>query len=443
MDTATARGYLPHSPTPKQAEFLQLTCREAFYGGSAGGGKSDALLMAALQYVCVRDYAAIIFRRTYPQLEQPGGLIPRSREWLTGTGATYNQQTHTWTFPSGAVLKLSHLQYDDTVYDHQSSEYQFIGFDELTHFTESQFRYLFSRLRRSAGSPIPLRVRSASNPGGLGHDWVKARYITADTRQTCAVYIPARLTDNPHIDTDEYTESLQNLTITDRQRLLDGDWDAAIEGTKFKREWFTVVDEAPVKLKRCRFWDMAATEPSKGRDPDYTAGALLGRCEAGLWWLLDVARFRKTPAANEALVAQQAQLDGAVPVRMEQEPGASGKGMIDHYARLVLPGFDFKGRPASGSKEVRANPVSAAAEAGNVHLVRGEWNAAFLDEAAAFPSGPHDDQIDAVSGAMAELSLGFISPHAPGGPKVKPKDESVEDVEARLMDTAAAWVGAG
>lgn len=441
------RGYLPHTPTPRQAEFLHLTCREAFYGGAAGGGKSDALLMAALQYVEVPGYAAILFRRTYPELEQPGGLIPRSKEWLTGTGAVYNQQTHTWRFPSTAVLKMSHLQYEDTVYDHQSSEYQFLGYDELTHFLESQVRYMFSRLRRKAGVAVPLRMRAASNPGGIGHDWVKRRYIDPKTRKPEAVFIPALLHDNPHIDAAEYIKSLDELTVTDRARLLEGDWDAAIEGTTFKREWFKIQDEAPAQLKLCRFWDMAATKPKKGKDPDYTAGALLGRSDEGQWYLLDMVRFRESPMVNEQRVEQTARLDGrSIRIRMEQEGGASGKTLIDSYARGVLTGYSFKGVPAT-RKEVRAVPLSAAAEAGNFILINGVWVQAFIDEAAAFPEG-HDDQIVAVSGAMAELTSKLIHPSV-GYDESKVQKEKAEtketdaEAEARMMDSDACWTGGG
>jgi predicted phage terminase large subunit-like protein len=119
-------------------------------------------------------------------------------------------------------------------------------------------------------------------------------------------------------------------------------------------------------------------------------------------------RLRGTPGANEQLVKQTAQLDGkSVTIRMEQEPGSSGVKTIDDYARRVLMGWDFKGVPSTGSKEVRANPVASQAEAGNIMLVRGPWINEFLDDANLFPQGAHDDQIDALSGALADLSEGI------------------------------------
>jgi predicted phage terminase large subunit-like protein len=113
------------------------------------------------------------------------------------------------------------------------------------------------------------------------------------------------------------------------------------------------------------------------------------------------------PKEVEENIKQTAYEDGkSVPIYMEQEPGSAGVNTIDHYAREVLKGFDFRGNRATGSKELRANPVSSAAEHGNVKLMRGPWITAFLDEAEIFPKGTHDDQVDAVSGGFEILSEG-------------------------------------
>ncbi len=177
-------------------------------------------------------------------------------------------------------------------------------------------------------------------------------------------------------------------------------------GSKFRREWFPIVDEAPVNARRVRYWDLAATEAKPGTDPDWTAGALVAEKD-GQYWICDIAHFRGTPQINEQRVRQTADLDGLpVDVYMEQEPGSGGVNTIDHYARTVLKGRSFHGDRVTGSKELRANPVSSAAEAGNVFLVRGLWNAEFLDEAVAFPGGAHDDMVDAVSGAVQAIATG-------------------------------------
>lgn len=375
------------------------------YGGAAGGGKSDALLMGALQFVDVPGYRAIIFRRTYADLALPGALMDRAHEWLASSGARWNSQSKTWTFPSGATVGFGYLDTEQTKFRYQGAEFQYIAFDELTQFEETQYRYLFSRLRRLAGVEVPLRMRAASNPGGIGHAWVRQRFLV-EAEAGRRVFVPATLDDNPYLDRGEYIESLSELDPVTRQQLLEGDWDATVRGSKFHREWFEVVREAPREtLGRVRYWDMAATEPKNGSDPDWTVGTRMSVTKHGIFYIEHVVRFRKTPQKGEMLVAQTARADGrAVPIYMEREGGASGAAMIDHYRRNVLQGFEFRAHSPSGSKQVRANPLSSQAEGGNVKLVEGPWLTPWLDELELFPHGLHDDQVDSASGAYYVLA---------------------------------------
>jgi predicted phage terminase large subunit-like protein len=402
--TIVENPYIPHDPTVKQAEFLLLDTKESLYGGAAGGGKSDALLMAALQYVHVPDYSAIIFRRTYKDLSLPGALMDRAHNWLDSTDAHWSESTKTWTFPSGATLTFAYLATENDKYNYQGSEYQFIGFDELTQFEMSQYTYLFSRLRRLKGSKIPIRSRVASNPGGRGHDWVKQRFLVEGASKG-RIFVSAKLEDNPHLDTDEYEGSLMELDPVTRRQLREGDWEVRADGNKFKRHWFEIVDDFPADSRLVRYWDLAATEPKPGKDPDYTAGALLAEKD-GQYWIVSITRTRSTPKDVEELIRQTAEMDGIeIPIYMEQEPGSSGVNTIDHYRRKVLRGFAFYPDKVSGKKEVRANPVSAAAEARNIKLVRGTWINDFLDELVGFPhESSHDDMVDAVSGAFGKLN---------------------------------------
>jgi len=376
-------------------------CPEALYGGAAGGGKSDALLMAALMFVDIPGYNAIIFRRTYSDLALPEALIARSMEWLKPTQARWDIN-HIWHFPSGANLAFGNLEYENDKYRYQSAAFQYIAFDELTQFTETQYRYLFSRLRRLENTNIPLRMRSASNPGNIGHDWVKRRFLEEGPKHG-RVFIPAKLDDNANLDREKYIESLKELDPITRRQYLDGDWTARHGGSIFQREWFQIVNEAPVDCRKVRYWDKAATKPKEGKDPDYTVGALVGE-KNGQYWIISIVRFRGAPLEVEATIKQTAILDGIETKQyMEQEPGSSGISDIDHYARQVLKGFSFWGVKTTGPKEERATPVSSAAEAGNIKLVNGPWINTFLDEFEAFPQGMHDDQVDAVSGAFEQL----------------------------------------
>lgn len=246
--------YSPHRPTPPQQAFLlldDLAVREALYGGAAGGGKSDALLMAALRYVDVPGYAALLLRRTYADLALPGALMDRAQTWLAGTDARWNATDSRWTFPSGATLSFGYLQTAKDRYRYASAEFQFIGFDEVTQFDAEEYRFLFTRLRRPSDGPlagVPLRMRSASNPGGRGHNWVLSRliervpaatldpddpaYDPQDTRERAErrIFVPARLDDNPHVDRAGYEESLANVDPYLRAQMLAGDWYARQPG---------------------------------------------------------------------------------------------------------------------------------------------------------------------------------------------------------------------
>lgn len=181
----------------------------------------------------------------------------------------------------------------------------------------------------------------------------------------------------------------------------------ASEGAKFQRGWFGApVDPGavPADATRVRYWDLAATEAKVGRDPDWTVGCRMA-AKDGMFWIESIVRTRSRPKGVEDLIRQTAEMDGrAIPIHIEQEPGSSGVAVVDHYQRTVLPGWAVYASRTTGNKELRANPLSAAAEAGNVKLVRGPWNGPFLDEAEAFPHGTHDDDIDAASGAHEKLT---------------------------------------
>lgn len=174
----------------------------------------------------------------------------------------------------------------------------------------------------------------------------------------------------------------------------------------FERDKFRIVDDWPRKARLCRFWDMAASEPKPGTDPDWTVGALLGFFQ-GQTWIIDIQRMQGLPIAVrrrvEATRDEDKQL-GRVLVRMEQEPGSSGKTSIDTYRREVFMGGLFDGERATGSKVLRAEPLSVAVSGENVHVVRAAWNKAFLDEIEMFPDATHDDQVDAASGAFNTLT---------------------------------------
>ena len=410
--TPKLTNYIPsdHVPTPKQQAFLLLNCLDAFYGGSAGGGKSDAILMAALQYVDCPKYNALILRRTFTDLDEPGAIMHRAKEWLAGTDARWREHSKTFVFPSGANLTFGYLDGPSDHLKYKGAEFQFIGMDEGGDLRSSQMEYMFSRLRRLKNTTIPIRYRIASNPGGISHAWLFGRYVDPENRGK-RVFIQAGLKDNPHLDQELYRTALMELSGIDRMYLLDGNWTITETGNFFNREWFQIVDEAVVPrshIVRMRYWDLAAIDPllakRKGKAPDYTTGVGMVKDKDNYIYIDDIIRVQRTPKAVENLVYQTAQLDGiTTKIEMEEEPGASGVANTDRYRRDVVPGFVFKGHQVRESKESFASVFSSYVEGGNVRLVRGAWNKAFLDEAEVFPAGEYDDQIDGASKAFCRL----------------------------------------
>ena len=373
-------------------------------------------------------------------LTQPDSLIPRSHDWLAGSGAAWNGERSEWSFPSGAVLRFGHVQHEKDVYNYQGGAYSFVGFDELTQFTEFQFSYLFSRLRRLEGSNVPTRMRAGSNPGGLGHDWVKRRFLV-EGRAGGRVFLPARLVDNPYLDRADYERSLQELDPYTRAMLLRGDWDARKPGALFRRDWFEIVDQVP-DVPSVSYWDLAATPEDAGTDPDWTA-KVRAWADDGIVYLSPL-RMRGTPGEVEKRVVQEAELDGkGVSVYLEQEPGASGKTVVDHYQRRVLFGWPVYGDLPSGPKEERWRPLSSLAEAGHVKLLRGQHIGAFLDEAESNPGGEHDDLLDAASGAVSKLSRSDVwkqSGYGPGDEEeiVEAELEKRREIEKKIREEVAA-----
>lgn len=221
---------------------------EALYGGAAGGGKSDALVIEALRQVHIPHYKALILRKTFPQLAE---LIDKSLNYYKRAfpKARYNASAHTWTFPSGAKIVFGSMQYRQDRTKYQGQAYDFIGFDELTHFTYDEYSYLFSR-NRPNGPGTRCYIRATANPGGVGHGWVKERFITAGPamvpiteavtwadkeggshrEETRRIFVPSSVFDNPALlqNDPQYVMRLASMPEAERKALLYGDWDSFV-----------------------------------------------------------------------------------------------------------------------------------------------------------------------------------------------------------------------
>lgn len=307
----------------KQHAALWINDKELLYGGAAGGGKSDYLLMGALQYVDVPHYHAIIFRRSHTDLALPGALMERAHEWLDGTDARWRELDKEWTFPSGASLTFAYLKHSLDKYRYQSTDFQYIAFDELTQFPESDYTYLFSRLRkpaRGALSYVPLRMRAGSNPGGVGHKWVKGRFI--GTHVSGRVFVPASLWDNAeNIDVDSYIESLMELDEQTRKQLMEGDWSVRPPGS-----WYFDHDhiDASVRLARDLYDDALAHG-----DPIPPAAGVV---HLGIDWGEATQAYTIWPLERGGVYIPPSEV-----VAIAKEPGESSGEMLRAASRFGYP----------------------------------------------------------------------------------------------------------
>ena len=403
--TVLANPFIPHQPTARQSAFLRCNEIEAFYGGAAGGGKSDALLMAALQYVDVPGYAALLLRRTYADLTLPEALMDRARSWLRGKARWYDQ-AKTWVFPSGATLSFGYLENEVDRYRYQSAAFQFIGIDELTQFAERSYLYLFSRLRRLEGSTVPLRMRSASNPGGVGHEWVRSRFVSA-SRDSKRPFFPARLEDNPHLDHDQYGESLSRLDHVTRRQLREGDWEAVVAGNLFLPEFWRYYAAQTYDVNGYVF--LTADTAMKDKDtndpsvihvwnatPEYLD---LVHEESGRW------RFPELLRRSRDLWSHWSTRFNAQ--RFYVEDKSSGTPLCDMMAEYGIPVTPWRPKDYGFPEDKlgRAKMASWYVESGRVRLPDDapQVTKPFIDEHARFGSedAVHDDKVDAMTMAAS------------------------------------------
>ena len=245
--------------------FLSADADEVLFGGAAGGGKSYAQLIDAMLYALrYPESKQLLLRRTLPELEM--SLIRAARGLYPAALFSYRSTLHCGEFRNGSVIDFGYCASEGDVYRYQSAEYDVIRFDELTHFTEFQYLYLLSRLR--GANDYPKQVKSATNPGGVGHSWVKRRFVSPSPRNVkfsgaegnTRIFLPARLDDNPFLCRADpgYRARLEQLPDSQRKALLEGEWDL-FEGqyfSEFSYELHTVEPfEIPAGWRRYRTID--------------------------------------------------------------------------------------------------------------------------------------------------------------------------------------------
>lgn len=449
MSAEQAIEYVHVGPQPgPQTDFLTTTADIAIYGGAAGGGKSYALLLEPLRHFNNPRFGAVIFRRNSTQVRNEGGLWDESLSLYGGLGAHPREAFLEWVFTTGIRVKFAHLELERSVFDWQGSQIPFIGFDELTHFTEKQFFYMLSRNRSVSG--VKAYVRATCNPDvdswvrnfvnwWIGEDgypimsrsgklrWfirIEENFIWGDTRDELiqqyglqqtpksVTFIPAQVEDNKILMEKDpgYVSNLNSLSRVDRERLRRGNWNIrATAGMIFQKSWFPIIDAIPGGwLSAIRFWDRAGTRPNESNsDPDWTRGLKLYKYPNGTFVVADLRSMRDTPGNVETLIKNVASHDGyATRIVSQKDPGSAGISESEHFIRM-LSGYDVHTFTTSKDKETRAKPVSAQAEAGNIKVLRAPWNEDFFKELENFPEGKHDDIVDVLSGSFNELSGGL------------------------------------
>ena len=436
-----------------QTDFLSCPADMVIYGGSAGGGKSYGLLLDPLRYVVHPKFGAVILRRTNPEIMNEGGLWDEACGLYLPLGARARQDDKSFTFPSGAVISLSHLQHEKNVYGWQGSQVPYLGFDELTHFTERQFWYLSSRQRNVSGIPNLIRCTCNPDPDSFVRkliDWwidaegyaipersgvirwfirsgddllwafskeelIKKYGYEAGRHAKSLTFIRSTLEDNKILleKDPSYVATLESLPKVDRLRLKFGNWNIRpASGLYFKRNWFEIVehDKLPPLMKVCRGWDLAGTEEDKdkkNKEPAATAGVQIARDVHGIFYILDVQYERISPGAVENLIKRMATQDGLrCTIRLPQDPGQAGKAQIVHFSKLLM-GYTFKTRVMTGDKVTRAGPFSSMCEYGRVKVVRAKWNDNFFNHLEEFPPEVGSpDIVDAAVEAFHQLTTG-------------------------------------
>lgn len=425
--------FIPIEPTELQWAVIADNTPELLMGGGAGSGKSVALLAAALMYAHVPGYSALMIRKTFPDLAQPGGLMHMANDWLYNTSARKANGGKEWIFPSGAQLSFGHMETEAEKARYQGAEHSYVAFDEVTHIEEGAVLYLQSRLRQSTTRhpelvDVPLRMRLGANPGGRHAKWVKERYISDEDNRPVShperIYIHSTLLDNPHLNQDQYKKNLATLDPVTRAQLERGDWKIQAVGNMFAEENFI---KTPGRLEggayRVRMWDLAGSGKKKS---DFCAGVLMARSkETGLYRIEHVIHEKLEPGPLDRKIKQTAELDGkAVWIGMEEEKSGSGKLVSAHF-RSLLQGYVVRPQRPTGDKVERAGLLSSLVDHNQVELTIAPWNDKFISECVGFgPNAAHDDMVDAAAYAAHVLSRLPIN-----GKKTKPEETEAPPVE--------------
>ncbi len=441
-------------PGPQEM-FLASPADIVIYGGAAGGGKSYAILLEPLRNIDNPNFGAVIFRHNANQITAEGGLWDTAKKIYPYVGARSSQNPRpTWIFPSGAKVSFGHLEYEKDALKWQGSQIAMIGFDELTHFSRSQFFYMLSRNRSLCG--VKPYVRATTNPDA--DSWVAEfiswwidpktgypiaarsgviRYMVqisdviywADTENELiektgckaahiksVTFIASKLSDNKILMENDpgYEANLNALTEVEKERLLNGNWKIKpAAGLVFPRSAVNFIDEIPNDVKLwVRGWDLAATTKEENDKAACTAGVLIGKRKNGRYIVADVFNQRCSADDARKAIKNTAMIDKnkykKVKIRLPQDPGQAGKAQAQSFIKYLAE-FNVTCELESGSKVTRAEPYAAQWQHGNVDILTAPWNEEYVAQLENFPEGVLKDMVDASSSAFNELEKSNVS----------------------------------
>jgi predicted phage terminase large subunit-like protein len=423
-----------------QELFLSSPADIVIYGGAAGGGKTWGLLSEPLRHIKNKDFGAVVFRRTFSQITQEGGMWDEASKLYPLFGATSNQQEREWRFPSGARIKFAHMQHEDSKQDYDGAQIALIEFDQLESFTKSQFFYMLSRNRSTSGIRPYIRASCNPMPNWLGDFigwWIDqvtglpiperagvVRWFVRDGERILwhdypvqdgksVTFIPASVYDNKVLMQKDpgYLANLKALDYVEQQRLLVGNWKVVPQGALFRRDQFNIVDSAPADLKWLRTYDLAlTTNEASDRTASLCGARGVDACPChGIvdpLYIRDGFAMKAEYPEVKAAMIQQALVDGR-GVRILVETVAFQLAAFQELQRVPeLVGYSIVGEKPKGGKIERLRPAQDRAVQGQIHLVRGAWINDFLDEITSITvemEQEHDDYGDALSALVKNV----------------------------------------
>ena len=421
---------------------------------------SYGTLMQPLRYKHVKGYGCTIFRKNYNQIFSQGGLWDESIDMYSSIkGAEMKLGRGEWWFRNKkgqlcAKVSFAHIERPEDLKNWQGSQICHIAFDELTHFSEKIFFFMLSRNRSGCGvepkifatcnpdadswvakfiewwidqdTGYPIPERSGKIRYFIRRDeklywantkeelWERFNLVTEEEKQEprSVTFIMSSIYDNQELlkVNPQYLANLKAMSIVERERLLNGNWKIKPSaGLYFQRSQVKMIDTLPKDIDYCcRAWDFAATEESENNDADYTSGVLMGIRRDKTYVVIDVINQRLKASDVEKILYNTSLIDkkkygSKYIIHIPQDPGAAGKIVSQSYVRM-LAGFNIKTEAVSGSKELRATPLAAQWQNGNVSVMLAEWNDTYFSQLEMFPDSKHDDMVDGTSDAFNELT---------------------------------------